>query len=49
MYMDYFLFTRIDGFNRSVNDPIARKYYAGKRLIENFCYVGLSVLQDIIN
>lgn len=46
MHVDNFLFAGTDDFNRSINDPIARKYKIGKTLIENFHYVGLNVSQD---
>lgn len=49
MHVDNFLFVGTDDFNRSISDPIARKCKVGKRLIENFHYVGLNVSQDKSN
>ena len=41
--MMFFLLVETDNFNKSIIDPIARKYKVGKRLILN---VSLNVLQD---
>ena len=46
MHVDDFLFAGTEDFNKSVIDPIASKYKVGKRMIDNFRYVGLNVAQD---
>ena len=45
MHVDDFLFGGTDAFNKSVIEPISRKYKVGKRLAENFRYVGLNMNQ----
>ena len=36
-------------FNKSIIDPIARKYKVGQRLKDNFHYVSLNMSQDKSN
>ena len=45
MHVDDFLFGGTDAFNKCVIEPISRKYKVGKRLAENFRYVGLNMNQ----
>ena len=46
MHVDDFLFAGTDAFNKTVIDPIVRKYKVGKRQVDNFRYVGLDIIQD---
>ena len=46
MHVDDFLFAGTEDFNKNVIEPIASKYKVGKRMIDNFRYLGLSVTQD---